>query len=131
MLVLIHGWCHDMRTWQEVVPTLSRHHRVIRFDRRGWGKSGGSPDPLADPNDLDDLFTHPGIESAYVLGHSQGASGALAFAQTFTKPVKALILYGAPAPAGFGLPWDGADRVGDLAALAREKGTQAVVPSLA
>lgn len=102
-LVLIHGLNNDMRTWDEHIGTLARQYRVLRYDRRGWGKSAGEPDTSADPNDLDQLLTHLGIPSAYILGHSQGAGVALAFALAFPARVSALILYGPPAPDGFGL----------------------------
>jgi len=39
-LVLVHGSCTDMSTWDGVVDDLARDHRVIIYDRRGMGGRG-------------------------------------------------------------------------------------------
>lgn len=108
-LVLIHGWTHDLRTWDLQVSALRRHFTVLRYDRRGWGQSGGHPDVSRDPADLDRLMAELGLDSAIVLGHSQGAHVALRFALAHPERVTALGLYGSPPPEGFGLPWTGRD----------------------
>ena len=38
-LALIHGWTLSLRMWDPQAPTLSRRFQVIRFDRRGFGRS--------------------------------------------------------------------------------------------
>lgn len=63
------------------------------------------------------------IDSAFVLGHSQGADVALRFALEYPEQVRALGLYGSPQPAGFGLPWNGPDTFpSDMPAIFREDG---------
>ncbi len=116
-IVLIHGWMNDHRTWVSQVPALRERYRVIRYDRRGWGASTGTPDVAADPTDLIALLDSLDIERAIVMGHSQGADVALRFAVAFPSRVTALILYGVGPPEDFGLPWDGPDRVPDLTGL--------------
>jgi 3-oxoadipate enol-lactonase len=108
-LVLIHGWPSNSEWWDEHVPVFKKTYRVIRYDRRGFGKSGGTPDGTADPADLDALLAHLGVDGAHVLGHAAGGRVALAFAITYPARLRSLILYGSPPPAGFGLPWNGPD----------------------
>lgn len=122
-LVLIHGWTHDLRSWDMQLPALERRFEVLRYDRRGWGQSGGHPDVTMDPVDLDRLMADLGIESAFVLGHSQGAQVALRFALAYPDRVEALGLYGSPPPEGFGLPWTGPDTFpSNMSAIARQHG---------
>lgn len=108
-LVLIHGWTHDMRSWDLQAAPLQRHFTVLRYDRRGWGGSGGHPDVTIDPVDLDRLMEALDLESAFVVGHSQGADVALRFALAHPNRVAALGLYGSPPPAGFSVPFTGPD----------------------
>ncbi len=106
-LVLIHGWGQDLAIWNEVVGGFAEHYRVIRYDRRGYGKSTGNSDVTADPDDLRIFLDSLGIRTAVLLGISAGSRTALNFAVAFPDRVKALILYGqaqfpgfTPAPTG-------------------------------
>jgi non-heme chloroperoxidase len=39
-VVLIHGWPLSARSWEKQVPALvEAGHRVIAYDRRGFGRS--------------------------------------------------------------------------------------------
>lgn len=126
-LVLIHGWTHDLRTWDLQLSELASQFTVLRYDRRGWGESGGHPDVSMDPVDLDRLMDALGLEAAHVLGHSQGGHVALRFAQTHPERVTALGLYGAPPPDGFGLAWTGPDAFPpDMGEIARDHGLDSV-----
>ena len=62
------------------------------------------------PPDLNALLDSLGAQKVHVLGMSQGARVALQFARRYPARVASLIIQGAPAPDGFGLPWSGADR---------------------
>jgi len=93
-VVFIHGWAQDLRVWDDQVPVFAPHYRVVRPDRRGYGKSTGDADPTADPADLLMLLDSLGIQSASVVGLSGGAGIALRFAVAFPERVRALVLYG-------------------------------------
>lgn len=121
-LVLIHGWTHDARVWELQTPELTREFTLLRYDRRGWGRSGGSPDVSMDPGDLDSLMAAVGLDDAHVVGHSQGASVALRFALAHPSRVRSVTLYGAPPPAEFGVPPVGEDTFPDMAAIVRDHG---------
>ena len=75
-LVLIHGWAQDLSIWDREVPVFAREYRVIRYDRRGYGRSTGHADPSADPADLRGLLRHLNIRSAPVRGLTTGAARA-------------------------------------------------------
>jgi pimeloyl-ACP methyl ester carboxylesterase len=42
-LVLVHGSWGDHTVWDLVVPGLSKHFRVITYDRRGHSRSSAPP----------------------------------------------------------------------------------------
>jgi pimeloyl-ACP methyl ester carboxylesterase len=100
-IVFIHGWAQDLGIWDDQVAAFSSRYRVLRYDRRGYGKSTGHADPTADPDDLRILLDSLGIRSAIVLGLSGGSRAALDFAVAFPDRVQALVLYGQGPPEGF------------------------------
>ena len=92
-LVLIHGYSLDLRMWDDQMPVFTKKYRVIRYDRRGFGKSSGVEKTYnADAEDLYKFLKHLKIKSCYVLGMSQGGGAALYFALNYPQMVDALIL---------------------------------------
>jgi 3-oxoadipate enol-lactonase len=66
--------------WRDNVAALAEHHRVIRFDHRGQGRSPEPPGPyeIADlGGDVVALLDHLGIERASVGGVSLGGMIAM------------------------------------------------------
>lgn len=127
-VVLLHGWAHDLRSWQFLFPELAENYTTIRLNRRGFASSSGTPDVSLDPIDLRILLDSLGIDRAVVLGHSQGASSALRFALEFPQRLSGLVLFGSGPPAGFGLVRNGPDRLPEgHARVAREQGMTAWV----
>ncbi len=105
-LVLIHGWLMDLTAWDAEQLTWSRHFRVLRMDRRGFGRSSGAPSFAQDADDVLALLDERGVERAALLGMSQGARIALDLAQRVPDRVSALVLDGAPAMEGLPCgPW--------------------------
>ena len=43
-IILIHGTSASLHTWDGWAQTLSKQHRVIRFDLPGFGLTGPAPD---------------------------------------------------------------------------------------
>ena len=95
-LILIHGWSLDHRLFQMQVETLRHSVRAIVYDRRGFGRSDAEPDLDRELDDIDRLLDALGLESAHVLGMSQGGRIALRYAATRSERVRSLILQGAP-----------------------------------
>ena len=75
-VVLIHGWPLSGRSWEKQVPALvAAGHRVVTYDRRGFGKSsqpweGYDYDTFA--ADLDALLTHLDLSNVTLVGFSMG-----------------------------------------------------------
>ncbi len=75
-LVLIHGWPLSSSMWEYQVPSLvERGHRVILYDRRGFGKSdfpsdGYDYNTLA--GDLKAVMDHLDLQDVTLAGFSMG-----------------------------------------------------------
>jgi non-heme chloroperoxidase len=75
-VVLIHGYPLSGRAWDKQVPALlDAGHRVITYDRRGFGQSsqpvvGYDYDTFA--ADLHALLEHLDLRDAVLVGHSMG-----------------------------------------------------------
>lgn len=74
-IILLHGHSLDMRMWQEQVPALARHFRVITPDFRGYGLSSEMKEELHTTHcdDIIALMNALHIERAHVVGLSMGA----------------------------------------------------------
>lgn len=82
-LVLVHGSWADHTTWGTVMPELSKHFRVITYDRRGHSRSSAPPGQghvAQDVNDLAALIQHLDAAPAHVAGNSFGGSITLRLA---------------------------------------------------
>ena len=97
-VVLLHGnvvTAEDFRT-SGVLELLARRHRVIAFDRPGFGYSdrphGSAWSARAQADLLRDALDVLGIERFVVLGHSWGAAVALAMALNHPDDVRGLVL---------------------------------------
>src|SRR3712207_9323844 len=75
-VVLLHGWPVDSRSWEpQLHVLLEAGHRVITYDRRGFGLSsrpstGYDFDTLA--ADLDKLLTELDLHDVTLIGFSLG-----------------------------------------------------------
>jgi pimeloyl-ACP methyl ester carboxylesterase len=86
------------RAWAGFKPAelLTRNFRVISFDRRESGHSGGRVEPLSwriFARQADALLDHLGITQALLLGSCVGCAVALAMAAHFPGRCRALLLH--------------------------------------
>ena len=94
-LVLIHGSPLDARMWDQQMPPLSAHFRVVRYDVRGYGRSSVPADvPYRHEDDLAALLAFLEIDQAAILGLSMGGRLAVDFALAYPRMVSALVLAG-------------------------------------
>jgi non-heme chloroperoxidase len=76
LVVLIHGWPLSADTWDDVgLSLVEAGHRVIAYDRRGFGRSsqpwsGYDYNTLAD--DLASVLNYAAADSATIVGFSMG-----------------------------------------------------------
>jgi non-heme chloroperoxidase len=75
-VVLIHGWPLSGRSWEaQIGPLVDAGHRVVTYDRRGFGKSsqpweGYEYDTFAE--DLHTLLEHLDLQDVTLVGFSMG-----------------------------------------------------------
>jgi non-heme chloroperoxidase len=101
-VVLIHGYPLSSASWEKQVPVLlEAGHRVIAYDRRGFGKSsqpttGYNYDTFTD--DLHKLITHLGLRDFTLVGFSMGGGEVARYiGKHGSKNVsKAVIIGGVP-----------------------------------
>ena len=95
-LLLIHGNASSARWWDELVPMLTRSHRVIRIDLLGHGRSAKPGDrSYALPDQarrVGEAMDRLGIERVIAVGHSSGGAAATALAERRPDLVTALAL---------------------------------------
>jgi pimeloyl-ACP methyl ester carboxylesterase len=95
-VVFVHGWALDLDMWAPQFALLAARFRVIAFDRRGFGLSAGEPDAGRDVDDLRALLDELSVPAAALVGMSQGARTALAFAASLPGRASCLVLDGPP-----------------------------------
>jgi pimeloyl-ACP methyl ester carboxylesterase len=102
-VLLIAGNACDHRTWDDVVPALAQHHRVVRYDHRGTGQSDACVPPAWSTRDFARdaaaVLDAAGFARAHVYGHSMGGRVAQWFGVDFQPRTTTLVL-GATAPGG-------------------------------
>ncbi|MEQ7805712.1 alpha/beta hydrolase [Priestia megaterium] len=102
-VVLIHGWPLSGRSWEYQVPALiEAGHRVITYDRRGFGKSsqpwdGYDYDTFA--ADLHQLLEHLDLKNVTLVGFSMGGGEVARYVGTYgTDRVEKAVFAGAVPP---------------------------------
>jgi pimeloyl-ACP methyl ester carboxylesterase len=94
-VVLLHAGVANSGMWDEVFTALASTHRVIRYDRRGYGRSLMPVGDYAHIDDLRGLLDHLGVARAHLVGCSDGGRVVLEFALDAPEHARTLILSGA------------------------------------
>ena len=132
-VLLVHGWLLDLTMFNSLVPRLiDAGFRVLRWDRRGYGASPGTPSLSADAADALALLEQLDATPYAVLGMSQGCRIALALAESVEHPATCLVLDGPPAIEG--LPergWHDETPAAAYRQLLQERGIEALRGELA
>jgi len=94
VVVLLHAAIGDRRMWDAQFTALAKDHRVIRYDRRGFGESAGGSGAFAHHEDLLALLDAWGIERAALVGSSMGGACALDAALAVPERITRVALLG-------------------------------------
>lgn len=100
VVVLLHGNAVTLGDMEAsgLMDKLAAEHRVIAFDRPGFGHSSRPRDRIWTPSAQADLFAKAlqqlGVDSAFVVGHSMGTMVAAALALNQPQRVRGLALLG-------------------------------------
>jgi len=100
-IVLLHDGMVNREIWDEQFPLLAKTYRVVRYDRRGYGKSSDPQVKYSHIEDLNQLFIQLKIDKAIIFGMSSGGRLAIDFTLTYPEKVDGLVLVGAVV-SGFG-----------------------------
>jgi pimeloyl-ACP methyl ester carboxylesterase len=115
LVVLVHGSMDRSGGMLRVRRVLQGDHRVIRYDRRGYGRSLRAGRAAGFDQQVDDLVEVTGGRPAVLVGHSFGGLVCLALAERRPELAPAVVAYEAPE---LWAPWWPATSVG-VQALAR------------
>ena len=97
-LLLLHGNSESIQSFRLQIPEFSKYYKVIAVDSRGQGKStedGKTYTYDLFAEDMDALLNHLNIDSANVLGWSDGGNTGLIMAMKYPNKVKQLVTMGA------------------------------------
>ncbi|MGH2538708.1 MAG: alpha/beta fold hydrolase [Candidatus Promineifilaceae bacterium] len=101
--VMLHAGVADSRQWNTEFAHFAQEYRVLRYDRRGFGRSEPAEGEFNHLEDLTALLDQLGLRRpAILMGCSMGGSLALDFALARPARAKALIMVGS-GPSGMEL----------------------------
>ncbi|RYZ20859.1 MAG: alpha/beta hydrolase [Chitinophagaceae bacterium] len=102
-VVLIHGWPLSKEMWEyQLEPLVNAGLRVVKYDRRGFGKSskpwdGYDYDSFAD--DLDAVMTGLDLRDATIVGFSMGGGEAVRYLRRYgSERVSRIVLVSSVTP---------------------------------
>ena len=94
-VVLLHGFLENQTMWQDLVPELSKKHRVITLDLLGHGETEclGYVHSMEDNADVvQAVLSKLRIRKAVFIGHSMGGYVALAYAELYPEKIRGFVL---------------------------------------
>jgi 3-oxoadipate enol-lactonase len=94
-IVLVHDGLTGAAGWDSIWPDLCAKFHVVRYDRRGMGRSDAPRSPFSSTADLAALLANRRIESATIVGASAGGGLAIDFSLQYPSRVQRLVLLGA------------------------------------
>ncbi len=97
-LIMLHGNGGSIEAFKFQIPFFEKYYHIIAIDSRLQGKSSGSPDSISYDLmalDFNALLNQLHIDSAYVLGWSDGGINGLIMALKYPDKVKKLAVSGA------------------------------------
>lgn len=102
-VMFLHAGVCDKRMWRDQMAALADGHRVIAYDRRGFGETMYEAETFSHVRDLRRVLDTLDIERASLVGCSQGGRFSIDFALAYPERVAKLVLVapaigGAPQP---------------------------------
>ncbi len=94
-VLCLHAGVADRRSWRAVGADLASDHQVVAHDRRGFGDTVYEPEPHDHVDDLFAVMDSLGLDSAVLVGNSQGGRVAIDAALRHGARVDGLVLVSA------------------------------------
>lgn len=93
-IVLVNAGAADLRMWETTISWLSEVARVTAFDYRDTGLSSPGAKPYSEIEDIAAVMDACGVLSAVLVGVSDGARRALAFAHRYPERASRVVVVG-------------------------------------
>ena len=85
-IVFLHGNPLDLRMWDSQAEEFAEKYTVLRFDFRGFGRSGNQgPEGYSHAEDLKTMLEYLHIKHVHLVGLSMGGGAAVNFAILFPE----------------------------------------------
>jgi len=101
-VVLVHGFPLASEAWERQIPALLEEgHRVVAYDRRGFGRSSRPADGAgydAFASDLNVLMTALDLHQAVLVGHSLGTGDIMRYLRLYGSKRVSRVALLAPLP---------------------------------
>jgi 3-oxoadipate enol-lactonase len=94
-IVLIHDGVVNSASFDDMWPILCKEFRVVRYDRRGYGKSPAAKAPYSPQEDLSAVMKAAAVDHASLVGFSFGGGLAVSYAILHPEQVDRLVISGA------------------------------------
>jgi 3-oxoadipate enol-lactonase len=94
-VLLIHDGIAHSAVWDDVWPAFCERFHAVRYDRRGYGRSGPADTFYTETDDTFALLRHLKVRRAFVVGSSHGGGLSINFALAHPGMVEELVLVGA------------------------------------
>lgn len=95
-LVLLHGLGNEAHLWDDFVPSVASHYRVLALDQRGHGDSDWDPearyDAAAMTDDLEAVLDALAIDRFVLIGFSMGGRVSMTFAGRHPERLAGLVI---------------------------------------
>lgn len=96
LVALVHGAMDRSAGMLRLSRRLDQDYRVLRYDRRGYGRSTPHAGPFEMAAQVADLVEVLAGRRAVVVGHSYGGNVALATAERYPQLVAGVVIYETP-----------------------------------
>ena len=93
-LVFIHDGMLHSEVYDDQFAAFSGEYRVVRYDRRGYGRSDKPTQPYSNIADLKAVFDTLKIDSALLIGCSAGGQLSIDFTLKYPSLVTGMVLIG-------------------------------------
>jgi len=94
-IVLIHDGVLNSASFDDMWPILCKDFRVVRYDRRGYGKSPAAKAPYSPQEDLAAVMAAAKMDHASLVGFSFGGGLAVSYAIRHPEQIDRLVISGA------------------------------------
>ncbi len=95
-MLLLHGYSNEAHIWDDFIPHVAPHYRVLALDLRGHGNSDwhteGAYDYEKHVDDIEAIAKTLGIERLVVIGHSLGGRIAMLYAGRNPEKLAGLVI---------------------------------------